>query len=336
MTKRYLLQILLCIVVVMSGCKSRTGSSPTGPQDDRIQVIFDTDANNELDDQHALAYLLLNEATFHTLGVTVNATWAGGNIEEHEKEALRIVKLCGLDGVIPVLKGADGDFSGIRKLLEEKDFDGREAVDFIISEAMQKRESKLVLIAVGKLTNIALALQKEPSMADRVRLVWLGSNYPDPGEYNLENDTVAMNYLLESDIPFEMVTVRYGKPSGTAAVTVTQSMIFEKMPGLGPHLDGEGVTGRHGGTFLCFGDYSVSLFSHIDFSDTARTRALFDMAAVAIVKDPEWATSSEVPGPIYTGGEWIDRPGNKRKIILWENFDRKKILQDFFSSFESD
>ena len=29
-----------------------------------IPVIFDTDANNELDDQHALAYLLLNDSTF--------------------------------------------------------------------------------------------------------------------------------------------------------------------------------------------------------------------------------------------------------------------------------
>ena len=40
----------------------------------RIAVIVDTDANNELDDQHALAYVLLNGDTFKVEGVTVNAT----------------------------------------------------------------------------------------------------------------------------------------------------------------------------------------------------------------------------------------------------------------------
>ncbi len=83
---------------------------------------------------------------------------------------------------------------------------------------MKEREQKLVLLPVGKLTNIALALKKEPAIADRVRVVWLGSNYPEPGEYNLDNDTVSMNYVLGTSVPFEIVTVRYGKPSGTAAV----------------------------------------------------------------------------------------------------------------------
>ena len=46
----------------------------------RIPVIVDTDANNELDDQHALAYVLLNGDTFDVEGVTVNATRGGGDI----------------------------------------------------------------------------------------------------------------------------------------------------------------------------------------------------------------------------------------------------------------
>jgi purine nucleosidase len=37
-------------------------------------VIFDTDANNEIDDQHALAYLLFSGDVFAVEGVTVNAT----------------------------------------------------------------------------------------------------------------------------------------------------------------------------------------------------------------------------------------------------------------------
>ncbi|MGB5481090.1 MAG: hypothetical protein WBM91_08435, partial [Eudoraea sp.] len=37
----------------------------------KLKVIFDSDANNELDDQHALAYLLFNGDTFEVDAVTV-------------------------------------------------------------------------------------------------------------------------------------------------------------------------------------------------------------------------------------------------------------------------
>ncbi len=296
-------------------------------------MIFDTDANNELDDQHALAYLLLNRPFFNVLGITVNATRNGGAVEKHYEEAVRIVKLCDLEGQISVYKGADGNFGEISDQLTGDTFDGSEAVGFMIREAEKEREQPLVVIAVGKLTNVALAVKKSPDIADRIRLVWLGSNYPEPGEYNQENDTVAMNFLLNSNIPFEMVTVRYGQPSGTAAVTVTQEEINRRMPGLGP-VAREPVTGRHGGTFTSFGDYSVSLFKYIDYSDDLRTRALFDMAAVAIVKDPSWADTVEIPAPILTDDRWVDRPGNPRSIVVWENFNREAIITDFFQTLE--
>ena len=38
----------------------------------KTKILFDTDANNELDDQHALAYLLFNGQDFEVEGITVN------------------------------------------------------------------------------------------------------------------------------------------------------------------------------------------------------------------------------------------------------------------------
>ncbi len=300
---------------------------------DTIPVIFDTDANNELDDQHALAYLLLSKEAFNPIGITVNATRNGGEIGEHVKEAERIVQLCGMNGKVPVLKGANGAFTEIAGHITEPRFDGHSAVDFIIEEAMKKRDQTLVLLPVGKLTNVALALMKEPAIAERIRVVWLGSNYPDKGEYNLDNDIASMNYVLETGVPFEIVTVRYGKPSGTAAVLVTQQEIFERMPGLGPQAE-EPVTGRHGGTFSNFGDYSVSLFSHVEHFGEGKSRSLFDMAAVAIVKDPSWAEATEIPCPAYVDNNWVEQPENPRKVLIWENFNREQIMADFYASFE--
>lgn len=297
-------------------------------------VIFDTDANNELDDQHALAYLLLNGDAFHVKGVTVNTTKHGGNIDEQYAEAERVIKLCNLDGKIPLFKGADGSFEEIRPSIEEETFDGYKAVNFIVEQAKKQEGEKLVVIAVGKLTNIALALEKEPAIAKNIRLVWLGANYPEPGEYNLENDIPSMNYLLESDIVFEMVTVRYGKSSGTDAVRVVEGEPQKTMPGLGPHIE-QAVVGRHGDTCTNFGDYSVSLFQHCEYYGDPPGRALFDMAAVAIVKDASWATATEVPCPIMIDKVWVEQPENERKIIVWENFDKAKIMEDFYSSLKN-
>ena len=81
------------------------------PAATRIPVIVDTDANNELDDQHALAYVLLNGDTFDVKGVTVNATRGGGDIREHYEEARRVMALCGVAG-IPLHAGANGIVRG--------------------------------------------------------------------------------------------------------------------------------------------------------------------------------------------------------------------------------
>jgi len=297
----------------------------------KLKVIFDTDANNELDDQHALAYLLFNGDTFDVNAVTVNATYNGGDIQGHYDEALRVMKLCNLNNEIPLLKGANGSFAEITNEWNPDDFDGQEGVDQILEATKQ---DTVIIIAVGKLTNIALALKKDASFAERTKIVWLGSNYPEPGEYNQDNDTIAMNYLLNSSIPFEMVTVRYGKPSGTDAVKVTKEEINQKMPGLGPTAK-EPVIGRHGGSFNTFGDYSVSLFEYIDYHGDPPSRPLFDMVAVAILKNKSWGDHKIIPAPIFINNEWIERPANQRKITVWENFRKEEILEDFYNSLKN-
>ena len=171
-------------------------------------------------------------------------------------------------------------------------------------------------------------------MLFRSRIVWLGSNYPRPGEYNQDNDIPSMNYILSLNVPFEMVTVRYGNPSGTDAVRATPEEINRRMPGKGP-LISEPVTGRHGGEFFNFGDYSVNLFEHIDLHGNPPSRALFDMAAVAIVKNQAWAHVKEIEAPVYVDKKWVEQPGNQRKIKVWENFDKVAIMEDFYSTMEN-
>ena len=303
-------------------------------ESEKTRVILDTDANNELDDQHAIAYMLFNGNDFDVEGITVNKTQSGGDVDQHFKEAERVVKLCNLYPEIKIYKGANGTFDEIKDHVNESDFDGIDAVNFIIARARAKSDRRLVLLPIGKLTNIALVLHKDPSIASKVRIVWLGSNYPDPGEYNQNNDLSALNYILDVSVDFEIALVRYGKPSGTDAVRAYLSDIEKKMPGKGPHISNP-VIGRHGNAFTNFGDYSVNLFKNINLHGDPPSRALFDMAAVAIVKNPSWAISSKIPGPKLVNDNWVDQPENPRKITIWENFDKEKIMQDFYYCMEN-
>lgn len=303
---------------------------PAWAASEKIRVILDTDANNEVDDQHAIAYLLFSGDVFDVEGVTVNRTRNGGGLGQHLAEARRVVKLCGLENAIPVTPGADKNFNEIQGRLDRPDFDGAEAVNLIIQRARASDDRRLVLLPIGKLTTIALALAKDPAIASKLRIVWLGSNYPEAGEYNQDNDEPSLNYILNTDVDFEIVLVRSGKPSGTAAVWAALDEIRQHMPGTGPTIDPP-VAGRHGGEFTCFGDYSFSLFKNIKLHGNPPSRSLYDMAALAIVKNKAWASPREIPAPILKDGNWIERPDNMRKIVIWENFDRAAIMADFFN-----
>lgn len=327
MNRRVVAAVVIGALAVLGGAEA-TAQSKIRPR-----VLIDADANNELDDQHALAYVLLNGDTFKVEGVTVNATQAGGDIQQHYEEARRVMALCGVSG-IPLHAGANGSFEAIRPTLGQRDHDGRAAVDFIIARAKaQPADAPLVLLPIGKLTNIALALVKEPSIASKVRVVWLGSNCPAPGEYNQANDPESLRSVLSTAVPFEMVLVRYGMPSGTDAIRVTPDEVKATFAGRGPRTPTP-VMGRHGVAFSTFGDYAVNLFAHIEFDRTPPSRALYDVGAAAILKNPAWATSRRQGAPSLVGKTWEDRADNTRKIVIWANFDRDAIVADFVRTLE--
>ncbi len=295
----------------------------------KIRLLIDSDANNETDDQHAIAYALLSKDSFDVEGITVNKTHNGGDVDEQMAEAVRVVKLCGFYPQLPMFKGANGSFAEILPHIHEASYDGKEAVDFIIAQAKKQSDRKLVLLPIGKLTNIALALAKDPSIIPNIKIVWLGSNYPRPGEYNMTADLTCIDYVLSLPVDFEMVTVRYNDPSGSWGVKAYQQDIFDKMPGKGPKVDHQ-IEGRHGGTFTNFGDYSVSLYRHAPQHGDPPFRSFFDATAVAILKAPQFGKAIEIPRPALDNQGWVDRPNNPLKMVLWEGFDSAAIMEDFY------
>ena len=76
------------MVIGLLGLTLLLGSSHTTAADSRIRIILDSDANNELDDQHVIAYLLMS----------------GGDIQGHVTEAARVAALAGLTSSVPIYR----------------------------------------------------------------------------------------------------------------------------------------------------------------------------------------------------------------------------------------
>ena len=85
------------------------------------------------------------------------------------------------------------------------------AIDFII-ETCQSSSDQIYLCPTGPLTNIALSLQKDPSIKNKIKeIIFMGGaamclgNTTPSAEFNIYVDPHAANIVLESGIPLTMM-----------------------------------------------------------------------------------------------------------------------------------
>jgi len=107
------------------------------------------------------------------------------------------------------LDGADLPEPNIELLERVKTLDIH-AVDFII-KSVKESDEKVTIVPTGPLTNIAIALLKEPSIKDSIdRIILMGgavydSNITPASEFNIYVDPEAAKIVFESGIPITMV-----------------------------------------------------------------------------------------------------------------------------------
>jgi purine nucleosidase len=86
------------------------------------------------------------------------------------------------------------------------------AVDFIIETVMEKPAGSVTICALGPMTNLGLAIVKEPRIAKRIkRIVAMGGGYSEGGnttpaaEFNIYVDPHAARLVFESGIPITLI-----------------------------------------------------------------------------------------------------------------------------------
>ena len=186
------------------------------------KIIIDTDTAG--DDTIAILTALHN---FDVLGITIT----GGNVDFDQQidNALYTTEIAGYDN-IPVYPGYEGPIFGQDEShTTVEDVHGSDgmgdsffpkpkraaedshAIDFIIKK-VHENPGEVTLLAIAPLTNIAMAIKKDPTIVDKVKHLYimggtnnaLGNIVPS-AEYNFYVDPEAAKLVLQSGIEMTMV-----------------------------------------------------------------------------------------------------------------------------------
>lgn len=186
---------------------------------ERAKIILDTDIGTDIDDVFALLLALRSPEIKLEAVTTVH-----GDTGLRAGIAKKILKLSQRDD-IPVGRGSSGFLSKGKKasmggwegkgFLEPYEFESNafpDAIDLIVSRVMEN-SGKITIITIGPLTNLALAVNKEPEITKNIKqLIAMGGvintpklGWPWGGEYNFGCDPEAAKLVFDSGIPITMV-----------------------------------------------------------------------------------------------------------------------------------
>ena len=171
-----------------------------------VDVVFDTDTYNEIDDQYALAYLIKNsdklniKAIYAAPFLNDKSSSPLDGMEKSYQEIMNILSLMECNELKSyVHKGSD------RFLINENTPVHSDAANDLVNRALEYSEANpLYVIAVGAITNVASALLIKPEIKDRIVLIWLGGNayhWHDNKEFNLYQDVSAARIVFGCGVP---------------------------------------------------------------------------------------------------------------------------------------
>ena len=179
-----------------------------------VDVVLDTDAYNEIDDQFAISYLVLKPKRFRVLGICAapffneKSDSPMDGMEKSYEEIRRLLPLTGRTDLSDCVIRGSGQY-----LPDEETPVVSDAAQFMAALSRKyDADHPLYIIAIGAITNVASALLMEPEMKERCVVVWLGGravHMPQGGlEFNLKQDVAAARVVLGSGVPMVQLPCR--------------------------------------------------------------------------------------------------------------------------------
>ena len=279
-------------------------------KNEKMRVIIDTDAKNEIDDQWAIMLALLSSDRFKIEGFIAsnydNNHGGPAGIEKSYKEIELLLKKSGFEDKYPVYKGS-------HPMRYKYESSASEGVDFIIQKAMESSESDPIwVIALGSATNLASAYLKHPEIKDRVVFFWHGrTKWPEKcWNFNVFGDRLAAITLFHAPVPLVLFD------TGTYLTCPMEESEQHVMP--------YGEIGK----YLHDYRYTNTWYMKSD-------KGFFDLGDIAALVDPDIALWQEVSCPEVDPDLSYKFKGTKGKILRCYHIDRDKTFQLLYDRLKS-
>lgn len=306
-----------------------------------MKLILDLDTG--IDDALAIAYGLGNKEA-EIIGITT--VFGNVDVKNANLNTLNILNLLNRND-IPVIEGAEHAllessytqkkggliFHGKNGLAETvfnnnntKNLSKKIASDFLI-ESATLLEKDLTIVAAGPLTNIALAIEKAPSIMSKIKeIVIMGGALTVPGnvspfaEANISQDVRAANILFKSGIPVTVI-----------GLDVTLRTLLKR-----EDIKNWATLSKAGEVYKKITDFYLD--AHDLISSDLGGCALHDPLAVAVALKPDWIKGDKFNIRVIENGEQKGRlvsdltalnSGEKKNIRVALDIDQLEFKEDF-------
>ncbi|MGM8212249.1 nucleoside hydrolase [Virgibacillus sp. W0430] len=308
------------------------------------KIILDVDTG--IDDALAIIYAVKSDDIL-VEGITTG--FGNVDVKQATENTLKVLDLINPSYEIPVSAGADKplfrprrepsvaihghDGLGEYPLPATKRYPVEQhASDFIIKKIHENLHN-ITLVFTGRLTNLAIALAKDPSIASKVeRLVLMGGALHVPGnvtevaEANIHGDPEAAHRVFESGIPITMVGLDV--TSKTKFGEEHFGQVMEQLP-----VDQQGLRD--------FFDHIFQFsFNASDQLNEGRFRLMHDPLAVGVAIDPNYVKTKdfyiyiETRGALSSGATLADlrTPQTKTNASVCIKVNDELFLQHYIDT----
>lgn len=275
---------------------------------EKINVILDTDTYNECDDQFAVSYMIKSQDIFNVEAITI-APYSHKNcsvIEGQQKsynEVLKLANWLDFDTTNKVFKGSiDYICNGYNK---END-----AVNKIIEIAL--KNEKTYIMAIGAITNIALAIRKEPKIIDKIEVIWLGGNqldYKDNMEYNFRQDIEAVKIIFNSKVKLTILPCKNVVSALRTDINTLNKNLKDKSE-------------------LC--NYLISRFYNDEYHGIQEARVIWDISVIAYLINKDWFRKILISCPNINKDSSYELTTGKHLITMVSYINVNEIYIDLF------
>lgn len=275
----------------------------------KMNVILDTDTYNECDDQFALAYMLKSQDLFNIEAITIapySHKSRGVSVCEGQdlsyNEVLKICNWLHFDALNKVFKGSmDYLINGYSKV--------NDAVKKIIEIAL--KNDKTYIMAIGALTNVAIAIKTEPKIIERIEIVWLGGHsfiYHDNVETNFK-DIEAVKTVFNSKVKLTVIPAKNVASNLRTSIYELNHFLKDKSE-------------------LC--NYLIERFYNDGYHGIQERRVIWDISVIAYLINRNWFKFDKISCPIINDDTTYAKTKNRHEITFVYDLDANKIYEDLF------